>query len=95
MRTFGYGDDLTLTENYLFPKFEVLSDSAVELSSDGYHFLTDLFQIFDKDNDGALNLQELDCLFSTAPSIPWDHSRESITNQEGSITLQGFLSQWR
>ena len=71
------------------------SDSSVELSSDGYQFLTDLHQIFDKDNDGALNQQELDALFSTAPYIPWEGSGvQSITNHDGSLTLQGFLAQW-
>jgi mitochondrial Rho GTPase 1 len=96
LRTFGYGDDLTLREDFLFPPFEVPPDCTVELSSDGYQFLTDLFQCFDKDNDGALNDNELEELFSTAPGIPWEGTgtRESITNEEGSITLQGFLAQW-
>lgn len=96
LRTFGYGDDLTLREDFLFPPFEVPADCSVELSFDGYQFLTDLFQVFDKDNDGALNEVELDDLFSTAPCIPWEGQgvRQSITDQEGSITLQGFLAQW-
>jgi Ras family protein T1 len=96
LRTFGYGDDLTLREDFLFPSFEVPPECTVELSSDGYQFLTDLFQCFDKDNDGALNDAELDELFSTAPGIPWEGTgaRESITNEVGSITLQGFLAQW-
>ncbi|KAI8899737.1 P-loop containing nucleoside triphosphate hydrolase protein [Globomyces pollinis-pini] len=96
LRTFGYGDDLTLREDFLYPALEVPPDSSVELSSDGYQFLTDLFQVFDKDNDGALNDYELMELFSTAPCIPWEGKgvRESITNNQGAITLQGFLAQW-
>lgn len=96
LRTFGYGDDLTLRESFLFPPFECPADSSVELSSDGYQFLTDLFQVFDKDNDGALDSIELEALFSTTPCIPWEGSgAQSITNQFGSLTLQGFLAQWR
>ncbi|KAJ3339655.1 ERMES complex Ca(2+)-binding regulatory GTPase gem1 [Kappamyces sp. JEL0680] len=95
LRTFGYGDDLTLREDFLFPPLEVPPESSVELSSDGYQFLTDLHQVFDKDNDGALNQEELENLFSTAPAIPWEGTGvQSITNEYGSLTLQGFLAQW-
>jgi Ras family protein T1 len=96
LRTFGYGDDLALREEFLFPAFDVPIDCTVELSTTGYQFLTDLFQCFDKDNDGALNQVELEELFSTTPCVPWEavNLRESITNEEGSITLQGFLAQW-
>ncbi|KAJ3277074.1 ERMES complex Ca(2+)-binding regulatory GTPase gem1 [Terramyces sp. JEL0728] len=96
LRTFGYGDDLTLKEEFLFPNLEVPPESSVELSSHGYQFFTDLFQIFDKDNDGALNQQELEDLFSTAPAIPWEDTahKQCFTNEEGNITLQGFLAQW-
>ena len=48
LRTFGYGDDLNLSESFLFPRFDVPSDSAVELSPLGYQFLTDVFENFDK-----------------------------------------------
>ena len=48
LRTFGYGEDLSLSESFLFPRFDVPSDSAVELSPLGYQFLTDVFEIFDK-----------------------------------------------
>ncbi|KAJ3261803.1 ERMES complex Ca(2+)-binding regulatory GTPase gem1 [Boothiomyces macroporosus] len=96
LRIFGYGDDLTLKEEFLFPPLEVPPESSVELSSAGYQFFTDLFQIFDKDNDGALNQQELEDLFSTSPAIPWEDTahKQCITNEEGAITLQGFLAQW-
>jgi mitochondrial Rho GTPase 1 len=54
--------------------------------------LTDLHQIFDKDKDGALNAVELTNLFSTTPGVPWkDLDVKSITNEDGSLTLQGFL----
>lgn len=84
LRTFGYGDDLSLREDFLYPALG--EEGFVEMSSDGYQFLTDKFLIFDKDNDGALNDVELENLFATAPSIPW--------KGQGVITLQAFLAQW-
>ena len=98
MRTFGYGDDLGLKEDFLQPKFIVPQDCSVELSFDGYQFLTDIFQAFDKDKDGALNDKELQDLFSTSPGIPWDQFSfpdSTITLKDGSPTLQGFMGQWR
>ena len=57
--------------------------------------MTDLFQVFDKDNDGALNAQELDALFATAPSVPWDDTGAGqCVTEHGCITLQGYLAQW-
>lgn len=54
--------------------------------------MTDLHQVFDKDKDGALNAVELTNLFSTTPGVPWaDLGVKSITNEDGSLTLQGFL----
>jgi Ras family protein T1 len=87
LRTFGYGDDLSLRESYLYPKFEVSPKSSVELSSDGYKFLTELFQSYDKDKDGFLKPLDLLDLFSTSPGSPWDYNNEGIT-------LQSFLAMW-
>jgi len=55
--------------------------------------------LFDKDNDGGLNDQELAALFAPAPGLPasWaDYSFPSSTyrNEAGHITLQGWLAQW-
>ena len=76
-------------------RFKVDPDYTVELSFDGYQFLTDLFQVFDKDNDGALNAQELDALFSTSPAVPWDDmGAGQCVTEHGCITLQGYLAQW-
>lgn len=72
-------------------------DYTVELSPNGYQFLTELFQVHDKDKDGALNSEELEELFSPAPQIPWgqtDFPNSTVTNESGSVTLQGFLAQW-
>ena len=98
LRKFGYGDDLSLKEDFLYPKFEVPPDCSVELSSDGYQFFTEVFQSYDKDKDGALKQAELDDLFSTTPGNPWDDSdfpHTTVTHEDGAVTLQGFLAQWR
>ncbi|KAI8926690.1 P-loop containing nucleoside triphosphate hydrolase protein [Entophlyctis helioformis] len=97
LRTFGYGDDLSLREDFLFPPFEVPQDCSVELSSDGYQFFTDLFQSFDHDKDGALKDMELEDLFGTAPGNPWEGTgfpETTVADESGAVTLQGFLAQW-
>jgi Ras family protein T1 len=48
LRKFGYGDDLSLREDFLLPSFEIPPECSVELSPHGYNFLTELFQAFDK-----------------------------------------------
>lgn len=48
LRSFGYGDDLTLKEDFISPRFDVPSDCCVELTPAGYSFLTDLFERYDK-----------------------------------------------
>ncbi|CAG8461994.1 8997_t:CDS:10 [Acaulospora morrowiae] len=98
LRKFGYGDDLSLREDFLFPPFDVPHDCSVELSPNGYQFFTDIFQVFDKDKDGALKDSELEQLFSTTPSNPWTNSEfphTTITNEADAVTLQGWLAQWR
>lgn len=82
----------------LFNSLEVPLECSVELSPLGYQFFTELFQIFDKDKDGALNRLELDSLFSTSPGNPWANTgfpHTTITTETGSVTLQGWLAQWR
>jgi Ras family protein T1 len=59
----------------------------------------DLFLLFDKDNDGGLNDQELEALFSPTPGLPasWVDSSfpsSTVRNEAGHITLQGWLAQW-
>ncbi|CAG8607356.1 13079_t:CDS:10, partial [Acaulospora colombiana] len=77
--------------------FDVPHDCSVELSPNGYQFFTDIFQVFDKDKDGALKDSELEQLFSTTPANPWINSEfphTTITNEAGAVTLQGWLAQW-
>ncbi|KAK4056464.1 ERMES complex Ca(2+)-binding regulatory GTPase gem1 [Microbotryomycetes sp. JL221] len=97
LRTFGYGEDLSLREDFLYPRFDIPSDCTAELSPKGYQFFTDIFETFDKDRDGALKLEELDALFSTSPGNPWISNgfpETTITSESGAVTLQGWLAQW-
>lgn len=100
LRAFGYGLDLELEEAFVRPAFEVDPTTSVELSPHGYQFLTDLFEAYDADRDGALSDQELAALFSTAPGgrHPWHGTgfpqETTTTNDIGSVTLQGWLAQW-
>ncbi|CEL52020.1 hypothetical protein RSOLAG1IB_00557 [Rhizoctonia solani AG-1 IB] len=92
LRQFGYAEDLRLTESWLSPKFEVPHDCSVELSPQGYQFFTDIFQIFDRDQDGALRPEELENLFNTSPGNPW--AAEDDEGVDGTITLQHWLAKW-
>jgi Ras family protein T1 len=99
LRTFGYGADLTLEDSFVKPAFAVPPECSVELSPLGYQFLTDIFEVHDKDRDGALSEEELDSLFITAPDSrhPWQGTgfpASTITDEHGAVTLQGWLAQW-
>ncbi|RKP17005.1 mitochondrial Rho GTPase [Rozella allomycis CSF55] len=96
LRKFGYGDDLILRHDFLHPPLDVDDECCVELSPKGYQFFTELFYVFDKDKDGALNNEELNKMFSICPALPWDeHGQGStVTNDQGFLTLQGFLAHW-
>lgn len=97
LRKFGYDDDLSLREDFLHPSMAVSADSTVELSPVGYQFFAELFSKFDKDKDGALSWEELEELFATALENPWiryGFPETTLTDEAGSVTLQGFLAQW-
>lgn len=98
LRKYHHTDSLSLEENFLHPKFEVPEFCSAELSPAGYRFFVDLFLLFDKDNDGGLNDEELEALFAPTPGLPssWADSFPSSTvrNEGGYITLQGWLAQW-
>ncbi|KAK9240687.1 EF hand associated-domain-containing protein [Lipomyces kononenkoae] len=99
LRTFHYTDSLSLSDKFLYPRFDVPQYSSVELSPAGYRFFVDLFLLFDKDNDGGLNSTELNSLFAPTPEIPasWKTSQfptTTLCNEEGHVTLQGWLAQW-
>ncbi|EFJ25633.1 MIRO family protein [Selaginella moellendorffii] len=98
LRKYGYDDELKLREDLLQnPSFKRAPDQSVELTERCLDFLKGVFAAFDMDGDGALRPQEIEELFSTAPSNPWeeDLSEGSVeVNAMGGVTLNGFLSQW-
>lgn len=99
LRKFHYTDSLSLEDKFFRPNFEVPEYSSAELSPAGYRFFVDLFLLFDKDNDGGLNDEELEALFAPAPGLPssWTDSSfpsSTVRNEAGHVTLQGWLAQW-
>lgn len=85
--------------NFWALRFEVPLNASAELSPLGYRFFVDLFLLFDKDNDGGLNGDELSALFAPTPGPPasWDESSfpsSTVRSEAGHITLQGWLAQW-
>ncbi|KAK0667966.1 EF hand associated-domain-containing protein [Cercophora samala] len=99
LRKHHYTDSLSLEDGFLQPKLEVPEYASTELSPAGYRFFMDLFLIFDKDNDGGLNDQELAALFAPTPGLPpsWVETSfpsSTVRNEAGHITLQGWLAQW-
>ncbi|RAL62648.1 hypothetical protein DID88_004493 [Monilinia fructigena] len=92
-------DCLSLKDSFLHPKLDIPEFASAELSPAGYRFFVDLFLLFDKDNDGGLNDNELNALFAPTPGLPsyWLESNfpaSTVRNEAGHITLQGWLAQW-
>ena len=97
LRKYHYTDSLSLEDSFIHPKFEVPEYASAELSPAGYRFFVDLFLLFDKDNDGGLNDEELAALFAPTPGLPasWSETSPStVRNEAGHITLQAWLAQW-
>lgn len=98
LRKFGYNDDIELRDDVLLcPSLKRASDQSVELTDMALDFLNRVFNAFDIDGDGALKSQELEELFSTAPSSPWEkpiYNDAAETNIVGGLTSNGFLSLW-
>lgn len=100
LRKFHYTDSLSLDDKFLHPRLDVPPRSHVELSPDGYRFFVDLFTLFDKDNDGGLQPSELEALFAPVSGrLPqfWYNlgfPGTTVRNEQGYITLQGWLAQW-
>ncbi|PQE23194.1 mitochondrial rho gtpase protein [Rutstroemia sp. NJR-2017a BVV2] len=99
LRKYHYTDSLSLKDSFLHPTLEIPEHASAELSPAGYRFFVDLFLLFDKDNDGGLNDNELEALFAPTPGLPqyWLESSfplSTVRNEAGHITLQGWLAQW-
>nr|CAD7460908.1 unnamed protein product [Timema tahoe] len=96
LRKFGYNDNLQITKEYLHPSIRVPAGCTTELSLKGQHFVSTLFERYDKDRDGALSPAEVNNLFTPCPAPLWgpDFHRTVATNSQGWITQQGFMCQW-
>jgi mitochondrial Rho GTPase 1 len=99
LRKHHYTDSLSLEDDFVHPKLDAPENASAELSPAGYSFLVDRFVLFDKDNDGVLNDQELAALFAPTPGLPasWletDFPSSTVRNDAGFVTLQGWLAQW-
>lgn len=99
LRAFQYTDNLSLQPDFLHPRLDVPPFASAELSPAGYRFLVDLFLLCDKDNDGGLNDAELASIFAPTPGLPssWEDDSfpsSTVRNEEGHVTLQGWLAQW-
>ncbi|XP_044755755.1 mitochondrial Rho GTPase isoform X2 [Coccinella septempunctata] len=96
LRKFGYNENLQISKEYLHPVLRIPSGCTTELSHRGQHFLTHLFERFDKDKDLSLSPTELEEMFSTCPTPAWPPDVSSLvpTNENGWITFQGYLCQW-
>ncbi|XP_017472886.1 PREDICTED: mitochondrial Rho GTPase isoform X3 [Rhagoletis zephyria] len=98
LRRFGYNEQLEMCKDYLRPTLKIPPGSSTELSHRGQQFLIALFERYDKDGDGALSPEEHKMIFSTCPSAPWSYStdiRKSCpTNDQGWVTLHGWLCRW-
>ncbi|XP_022011237.1 mitochondrial Rho GTPase 1 [Helianthus annuus] len=97
LRKHGYNNDIRLSENHLLPPVIRTNHQSVQLTSEAVEFLRGVFTLFDSDGDGALNADELDDLFSTAPESPWREApyvNAAEKNEIGGLSLDGFLSEW-
>ena len=68
----------------------------MELSHEGYDFLTVVFEKYDVDKDKALSPQEVVNLFSTCPVMPWgsDVYNTAVVADNGYLSLPGYLGLW-
>uniref|UniRef100_A0A0E0N4U1 EF-hand domain-containing protein n=1 Tax=Oryza rufipogon TaxID=4529 RepID=A0A0E0N4U1_ORYRU len=96
LRKFGYDNELKLRDD-LIPAIKRAPDQTLELKSQVIDFLRGIFNMFDTDNDGALQPAEINDLFSTAPENPWSsHLYENCAenNVLGGLSFEGFISKW-
>eukprot|EP01113_Clastostelium_recurvatum_P050795 TRINITY_DN9705_c0_g1_i4.p1 TRINITY_DN9705_c0_g1~~TRINITY_DN9705_c0_g1_i4.p1 ORF type:complete len:646 (+),score=129.20 TRINITY_DN9705_c0_g1_i4:85-2022(+) len=102
LRQYGYDDSLHLSSSFLAPPLPhgaPAHGNTTELSDKGLAYFRTLFNRFDKDEDRALNKDEMTRLFQTSPGIPWDKGlfpAFAITTATGNaLTQHGFLALWQ
>ncbi|XXG83501.1 hypothetical protein AAC387_Pa10g1241 [Persea americana] len=92
LRKFGYDNTLKLRDDLIPTTFKRSPDQSVELTDVAIEFLKKTFFSFDADEDGVLQPDELEDLFSTAPESPWieDPYKDAARQNK----LEGFLAEW-
>lgn len=97
LKKYGYSNDLQLREDYIYPTLKVPLGSSVELSPEGYQFVSQLFEKFDEDKDCLLNPSEFqNCLSLYPRHLVWikDAIQCVESDDRGWITYNGFISLW-
>ncbi|CEQ42539.1 SPOSA6832_04359, partial [Sporobolomyces salmonicolor] len=82
LRCFGYGEDLMLREEFLYPRFDIPFDCTAELSPKGYQI--------------GMAPSPRSNSPTSSPRLPGTHGPRmtTITTPQGAVTLQGWLAQW-
>ncbi|KAK4378977.1 hypothetical protein RND71_000839 [Anisodus tanguticus] len=106
LRKFGYNNEIRLSEDQLpspikrHPDQASLSLNSLDFDASSFNVLTVNvhFEIlkFSYPHDGALQSNELDDLFSTAPENPWSEAPyKDVAEKDalGGLSVDGFLSQ--
>lgn len=98
LRRFGYNENLEMCKDYLQPPIKIPPGSSTELSHRGQQFLSSVFERSDRDQDGALSIEEYKAIFSACPALPWtsfsDLRRTVPTNEKGWLTQHGWMCRW-
>ncbi|KAG2430028.1 hypothetical protein HYH02_013856 [Chlamydomonas schloesseri] len=102
LRRFGYNDQLRLSDELLDRvNVHLPPDQVLELSDTAVGFLEQQFLLYDARDENVLSWEQLQGLFSTAPSLPteWQNERINrlmVAGAFGAVhDLGGFLTRWR
>ncbi|GIL52371.1 hypothetical protein Vafri_8260 [Volvox africanus] len=102
LRRFGYNDQLRLSDELLDRvSVQLPPDQVLELSDIGVSFLRQQFTLYDARDEGMLSWEQLQGLFSTAPSLPteWQNERVNrllVCGTYGAVhNLDAFIARWR
>ncbi|EFJ45963.1 hypothetical protein VOLCADRAFT_118238, partial [Volvox carteri f. nagariensis] len=102
LRRFGYNDQLRLSDELLDRvNVHLPPDQVLELSDIAVTFLRQQFTLYDARDEGMLSWEQLQGLFSTAPSLPteWQNERVNrlmVCGTYGAVhNMDAFIARWR
>eukprot|EP00798_Chlamydomonas_sp_ICE-L_P004285 gene4285-14395_t len=100
LRTFGYNEDLLLSDAVLDRvQWALPADQVYELSQVALDFLSSQFSMYDEDADGLISWQQLESMFSTIPPPIWTSDAWSRLLVPGTFGAShrhdAFLLKWR